>query len=264
MWWVINILVSEPFCWGSGQRQITVSINISWVLVSVLTRKGRSWGRTYPPGSSPGWVRAQLAAPSGLGPETLLSRQCWGSRAPTQLALRLLRPAMWWEVWEQVLQMASQADGAARRWQRRGEGHCLLKAWARPVGATVRALEVSRTQPPTCPLLPQNTHWPAAGWSGAPWGEGWDWLLPHWPLDNPCSSELGWMSSLTVTHWQLLPWGRSPLQMAEQDLLPGDSVQSNSSQVRLCWGLHLAVLCYKSPWQVSIHPCPLQVFPDRN
>ena len=52
--------------------------------------------------------------------------------------------------------------------------------------------------------------------------------------------------------------------MAEQDLLPGDRVQLNSSQVRLCWGLHLAVLCYKSPWQVSIHPCPLEVFPDRN
>ena len=68
--------------WGSGQGQVTVPINISWVLVSVLTRKGRSWGRTYPPGSSPGWVRAQLAVPSGLGPETLLSRQCWGSRAP--------------------------------------------------------------------------------------------------------------------------------------------------------------------------------------
>ena len=79
------------------------------------------------------------------------------------MALRLLRPAMWWRVWEQVLQMASQADGAARRWQRLGEGHCLLKAWAQPVGATVRALEVNRTQPPTCPLLHQNTRWPVAG-----------------------------------------------------------------------------------------------------
>ena len=53
--------------------------------------------------------------------------------------------------------MASQADGAARRWQRQGQGHCLLKAWARPAGATVRALEVIRTQPPTCPLGPQIT-----------------------------------------------------------------------------------------------------------
>lgn len=52
--------------------------------------------------------------------------------------------------------MASQVDGAARRWQRRGEGHCLPKAWAWPVGATVRALEVSRTQPPRR-LEPQIT-----------------------------------------------------------------------------------------------------------
>ena len=73
------------------------------------------------------------------------------------MALRLLRPAMWWRVWEQVLQMASQADGAARRWQRRGEGHCLLKAWAQPVGATVRALEVNRTQHSIRLLGPQVT-----------------------------------------------------------------------------------------------------------
>ena len=53
--------------------------------------------------------------------------------------------------------MASQADGAARRWQRQGQGHCLLKAWAQPVGATVKALEVIRTQPPTCPLGSQIT-----------------------------------------------------------------------------------------------------------
>ena len=73
-----------------------------------------------------------------------------------QLALRLLRPAMW-GVWEQVLEMASRADGAARRWQRRGEGHCLLKAWVRPVEAAVRALEVNRTQTPIYPLGPQIT-----------------------------------------------------------------------------------------------------------
>ena len=38
-----------------------------------------------------------------------------GARCQTQLALRLLRPAMWCGMWEQVLQMAFQADGAARR-----------------------------------------------------------------------------------------------------------------------------------------------------
>ena len=73
-----------------------------------------------------------------------------------QLALRLLRPATW-GVWEQILEMASRADGAARRWQRRGEGHCLLKAWARPVEAAVRALEVNRTQTTICPLGPHIT-----------------------------------------------------------------------------------------------------------
>ena len=35
-----------------------------------------------PPKSSPGWVSAQPAAPSGPGPQTLLRHQCWGSRAP--------------------------------------------------------------------------------------------------------------------------------------------------------------------------------------
>ena len=64
---------------------------------------------------------------------------------------------MWWGVWEQVLHMASRADDAARRWKRQGEGHCLLKAWARPVEAAVRALEVSRTQTPTCLLGPRIT-----------------------------------------------------------------------------------------------------------
>ena len=33
----------------------------------------------------------------------------------------------------QVLQMTSQADGTARRWQRQGKCYCLLKAWAWPV-----------------------------------------------------------------------------------------------------------------------------------
>ena len=166
--------------------------------------------------------------------------------------------------WEQVLQMASQADGAARRWWRWGEGHCLLKSWARPVGATVRTLEVRRTQPPSCPLDHQNTHWSEARWTGAPWGEDRDRLLPHCSPYDPCSTDFGWTSPLMVTHWQLLPWRRSPLQIAEQDLLPGDRVQSNSSQVWLCWGLHLAMLCYEYPWRVSIHPCPLEVPPDRN
>ena len=77
----LNILVSEPLLWRSGHGQLTVPLSISWVLVSVLTRKGRSWGTTYPPRSSPGWVRAQPAVPSGPGPQTLLSRHRWGSRA---------------------------------------------------------------------------------------------------------------------------------------------------------------------------------------
>ena len=78
---------------------------------------------------------------------------------------------MWWGMWKQVLQMASKADRAARRWQRQGEDHCLLKVWAWPIGATVRALEVSRTQPPTCPLDPQITAGPRLDELEHPGGE---------------------------------------------------------------------------------------------
>ena len=69
------------------------------------------------------------------------------------------------------MKMASQVDGAARRWQRRGEGHCLPTALAWPVGATMRALEVSRTQTPMSPE-PPDLRWCEAGRTGAPWGEG--------------------------------------------------------------------------------------------
>ena len=134
-----------------------------------------------------------------------------GARRQTQLALRLLRPAMW-GVWEQVLQMVSRADGAARRWQRRGEGHCLLKAWPRPVEAAVRALEGQQDTAPNMSPGPPDHCWSVAGWTGAPWGEGRDWLLPHFPRDNPCSADLAWLSPLTVTHWQLLPWGEEPIE----------------------------------------------------
>ena len=109
-------------------------------------------------------------------------------------------PTIRWGTWEQVLQMTSQADGDARRWQRRGEGNCLLKAWARPVGATVRALEVSKTQPPTCPLDPQITTGPRLDGLEHPGEKPGIQLLPHCPLYDPCSTDLGLMSPLTVTH----------------------------------------------------------------
>ena len=86
----LNILVSEPLFWRSGHGQVTVPLNISWVSVSVLTRKGRSCGMAYPPGSSPGWVRAQLESPQGwvLSPYSAIIAEEAGH--PSQLALRLL------------------------------------------------------------------------------------------------------------------------------------------------------------------------------
>ena len=96
--------------------------------------------------------------------------------------------------------MASQADGAAWRWQRHGEGHCLLKAWARPVGAIVRALEVSRTHVPTCPLDPQITAGLRLDELEHPGEKAGIRFLPHCPLYDPCSTDLGLMSPLMTTH----------------------------------------------------------------
>ena len=50
--------------------------------------------------------------------------------------------------------------------------------------------------------------------------------------------------------------------MAEQDLLPGNRVQRNSSGTAVL-SLLLAVLGYKSPGGVSIQPRSLEVPPDR-
>ena len=55
-------------------------------------KKGQVLKHNLPSRVQWGWVRAQLAAPSGPGPETLLTVSAEGAGHPTQLALRLLRP----------------------------------------------------------------------------------------------------------------------------------------------------------------------------
>ena len=44
-----------------------------------------------------------------------------------------------------------------------GEGHCLLKAWARPVGATMRALEGQQDTAPNMSPGPPDHCWSVAG-----------------------------------------------------------------------------------------------------
>ena len=82
--------------------------------------------------------------------------------------------------------------------------------------------------------------------------------IQRWPHCLP-DDHFGWVFPLMVTHWQLLAWGRGPLQTAEWDWLPGNGVQSTSSQLQPSEGLHLAALCYLPTGRVSIHPCPFEM-----
>ena len=119
---------------------------------------------------------AQLAAPSGPGPETLPSCHRWGSQVPrTQRALRLLRPPKQSGKGRSCRQHAVQVAEA-------GVGE-RVAATSRPgpgqwVSLT-RALESCRTQPVTCPLGP---------------------LAHHLALAT------GWVDPLTVAHWRLATW----------------------------------------------------------
>ena len=177
-----------------------------------------------PPKSSPGWVRAQPAAPSGPGPQTLLSHQCWGSRAPKPPGPQAPQ-APHARGTGQVLQMASQADWAAMRRQGRGEGPRCLKAGARPVVPQWGIRRTARHSLPPGPWAPRSPAGPRLDELAGPAEKAGVQLLPHCLSDDHCSTDLGWVSPLTVTHWQLLAWGRGPSQMAEWDWLPGNRVE---------------------------------------
>ena len=166
---------------------------------------------TYPPGSSPGRVRAQLAAPSALGPQTLLSCHCWGSQAPNATGPQAPQASHVGGVG------AGLGDGIQGRWcsQKVAEaGRGSLPPQG--LGAASRGRSEGSggqqdTDPHISPGSPDH-HWSEAGWTGAPWRGGQDWLLPHCPCDKPCSADLAWLSPLMVTHWQLLPWGEEPIE----------------------------------------------------
>ena len=149
--------------------------------------------------------------------------------AQDPIGLRLLTPPSggWSQRWPLSL----------GHWGRNGgEGHHHLKAWTRPVGGLGEGSGPPRTHPPIWSLGPQLTA-----------AQGWDSLLttlfvrgpPLWRPLTECSTNgrslavaglgagptaaptNGWGGSLTVTQWQLLAWGRSPLQcrpMAERPL----------------------------------------------
>ena len=81
-----NLLVSDPLFLRSGHGQVTfLYISSKQMLFSVLTRKGKVPRHSVHHPRSQSWLRgsrAQLAAPSGPGPKTLLSCRLWGSQAP--------------------------------------------------------------------------------------------------------------------------------------------------------------------------------------
>ena len=125
-------------------------------------KKGLGPKTKYHPPKSPSWLtesRAWLAAPSGLGPQTLHSRQLWRSQASrTQLAFRLLRPPAPTE--------GDPGTAAAIRSQRQGWGRGSRppQGLGRGYWATlVRALEPCRTQPSAYSLGPP-AHPLAQGW----------------------------------------------------------------------------------------------------
>ena len=151
---------------------------------ALAKRRGSLHRRVTLPGSTRAAPRPRrrgsslLTVPSGPGPQTLPSCHHGGSQAPrTQPALRLLRPPK--------AGLGSRSCGpmqtaAAIRSQRqgRGRGSPRLKAWARPVGAVARALELCRTQhpgPPSSPTGPRRE-----GLEG-PWEKTLIHLLPHTP-----------------------------------------------------------------------------------
>ena len=142
------------------------------ILVPVLTRKGRSWGMTYPPWSSPGWVRAQLAVPSGPGPQTLLCRLRWGGQASNPTGPQ---PPQAGHVVGGV--GAGPAEGIPGGWCHQevaeaGRGSLPPQGLGLASGGHS---EGSGGQQDTAPRMspgPSDHRWSEAGWTEAPWGEG--------------------------------------------------------------------------------------------
>ena len=129
-------LVPDPLFLRSGHGQVTMFlyISIKLMLFSVLTRKGKVPRQSIHHPRSQSWLRAgraQLTAPSGPGPQTLLSVISEGARHPTQLALRLLRPPEWGETRSHRLQLRQMTTAISSQRKERGRGSPLPQGLGR-------------------------------------------------------------------------------------------------------------------------------------
>ena len=170
-------------------------------------KKGRGPKTKYHPPRSPSWLtesRAWLAAPSGLGHQTLPSRHLWRSQASrTQLAPQAPQAA-------QSVGRPGPTEGDPGRllllgYRDRDHGH--LDAWT-TLGEGSGALQDTALS-----LFSRSPSSPTGSRLDELEGlmEAENYLLPHSSPHNHCSTVV-WISSLTIVSWRLVASGQGPLR----------------------------------------------------
>ena len=174
--------------------------------------------------------RSQLATPSGAGSQTLTHCHLWVSQKlnPTgPQALQTTQIGMGEESGPTDWDPGRLQLPFCHRDRDEGEVHYCLKSWANASQWPWWGLWNSAGhRPQSVPWSSQLTHWPKAkeqaGGGGAQQKARIQLLHPS-PPHNDLSTAIGWVTSLTIPHWQLVAFGWGPLwhqPITKQDLFP--------------------------------------------